>query len=96
MTDEAHFDLDAEIREYVLRQKGTTIMNENLQEMKPQNKSKPLHMADGVSYYTRTPLIFYNDETKAISNITIKDARSTKPKRELNAMDDDFEIKLAK
>lgn len=33
------------------------------------------------SYYIRTPLIFYNDETEAISDIVIKDARPTKPKR---------------
>jgi len=52
-------------------------------------------MAGGVSYYTCTFFIFYNDETKAISNIVVKDARSTKSKRELNATDNEFEIKLA-
>jgi len=96
MTNETHFDLDAEIREYMLRQRKTAIINENLQEMTSQNKSKSLHMVDDVSYYTRTSFIFYNDETKVIPNITIKDARSTKPKRKLNAIDDEFEIKLAK
>lgn len=95
MTNETHFDPDAEIREYVLRQKSTATADENLQEMTPKNKSKPLHMAGGVSYYTRIDLIFYNDETEAISDIVVKDARPTKPKRELNATDEEFEIKLA-
>ncbi len=96
ITNETHFDPNVEIREYVLRQKGTTIAKENLQEMTSQNKSKPLYMASNVSYYTRTSLIFYNDKTKAISDIVIKDARPTKSKQELNATNDKFEIKLAK
>ncbi len=53
-------------------------------------------MASGVSYYTRTPLIFYNNKTEAIPDITVKEARPTKPKRELNATDNKFEIELAK
>lgn len=92
----SHFDLDAKIREYVLKQKKTTIANKNLQEMKSQNKSKSLYMIDNVSYYTRTSLIFYNDKTKTISNIVIKDAKSTKSKRKLNVTNNKFEIKLTK
>jgi len=95
ITNETHFDLDAKIREYVLSQKRTTIANQNLQEMKSQNKSKSLYIIGDVSYYTRTSLIFYNNETKAISNIVVKDVKSTKSKRELNVIDDEFEIKLA-
>jgi len=53
-------------------------------------------MIDNVSYYTRTSLIFYNDETKTISNIVIKDAKSTKSKRKLNVTNNKFEIKLTK
>jgi len=94
ITNKAHFDPDAEIREYILKQKRTTIADKNLQEMTPKNKSKPLHIADGVSYYTRTSLIFYNNKTKTISNIVVKDARSTKLKQESNNTHDQYKTRL--
>ena len=68
----------------MLRQKKTITIDKNLQEIKFKNKSKALYIVDNVSYYTRTPLIFYNDEIEIISNIVIKDARLTKSKRESN------------
>lgn len=60
-----------------------------------QNKSKSLHIVDDVFYYMRMNLIFYNNETKTILDIVIKDARSNKLKRKLNAIDDKFKLKLA-
>jgi len=96
MTNETHFDLDAEIRQYVLRQKRTTIANKNLQEIKSQNKSKFLYMVGDISYYTRTSLIFYSDETKIILDIVIKDVRFTKLKRESSDTHDQYETHLAK
>ncbi len=64
--------------------------------MRPKNKSKPLYIVGGVFYYTRTSLIFYNDETEAILDIVVKDARPTKPKRESNDTHDQYEARLAK
>jgi len=96
MMDETHFDSNAEIREYVLRRKKTVIANKNLQEIKSKNKSKSLHIIDDVFYYTRTSLIFYNDEIETILDIVIKDARSAKSKRESNDTHDQYETRLTK
>jgi len=53
-------------------------------------------MVNDVSYYTRTSLIFYNDEIKTISNIVIKNVRSTKSKRESSDTYDQYKTRLAK
>ncbi len=96
ITNKAHFDFDAKIREYVLRQRGTTIANKNLQKITPKNKSKLLYIIGDVFYYTRTSLIFYNNKTKIISNIVIKDAKSTKLEQEANDTYDQYKTRLAK
>ncbi len=84
ITNKAHFDLNIEIQEYVLRQKGTIIANKNLQEITSKNKSKLLHIIDNVFYYTRTSLILYNNKIKTILDIVVRDVRSTKSKQEAN------------
>jgi len=88
--DNIYFNLNIEIQEYILKWKRTTIANNDLQEIKLQNKSKSLYIIDSISYYTCTSLIFYNNKSKVISNIVIKDARSIKLKQELNIIDNKF------
>jgi len=53
-------------------------------------------MVGDISYYTRTSLIFYSDETKIILDIVIKDVRFTKLKRESSDTHDQYETHLAK
>ncbi len=67
-----------------------------MQEIILKNKSKSLYIIGDVSYYTRMSLILYNNKIEAISNIVVKDARSTKSKQEFNATNNKFKFKLAK
>ena len=43
-----------------------------------KNKLFVIYFASRISYYDRSPLIFYNDEKKMILNITIVQAQKNK------------------
>ncbi len=93
--NKTYTNLDAKIQEYILKRKKIVIANKNLQ-ITLKNKSKSLYIVSDIFYYIRISLIFYNNKTETISNIIIKDARSTRLKQELNTIDNKFKFKLAK
>ncbi len=61
LTDEAHVDPSQIYRGCILREEGTQLHSDNLQEM-PDTHEVKLHMAGFVSWHAKGPLIFYNDE----------------------------------
>ena len=92
-TDEAHYDSGAQEREYILRRSETVTNLENIQEMTFKNKLSVIHFVFRIFYYDRSPLIFYNDEKEVVSNITIVQAKKSKPVQDVNT-DDVYEVKL--
>ena len=97
-TDEAHFDPDAMIREYVIRSVETVELNENTQEMSSKHiANRALHMIAFVSWFHRkSEMIFYNDEKEIIPDVIIKKARSRKLKQRKNETNDEYEARLTK
>ena len=60
-TDEAHVDPGQIHRTCILREEGTRLNPDNMQEM-PDTQGIKLHMAASISWHKKGPLIFYNDE----------------------------------
>ena len=78
-TDEAHVDPGAMARERVLREEGTALEPENLQEM-PAFQGTKLHISAEISWYKIGKLQFYNDENDP-PEVVIKKPKKRKPNK---------------
>ena len=78
-----------------MRPAGTATNLENTQEMPPKGLGRSLHFAAGISYYGRTPLIFYNDKKNVVPDITVKDLKCSKLRKKKAKTDNEFELRLA-
>ena len=91
-TDEAHYDPDAEEREYVLRMPGTATEPDNLQEMQPKGLGNALHFGASVSWFGRSELLFYNDDGEIFADLKTKDQKG-KPRKRKKETNDEFEAR---
>ena len=61
--------------------------------MTSKNKLPVIYFVSRISYYDRSPLIFYNDEKKVVPDITIAQVKKSKSVQDVNT-DDVYEVKL--
>ena len=86
-TDEAHYDPGQISRQNVLREEGTRLNTENMQEM-PDMKGNKLHMAASINWHVKGPLKFYNDENDTSAIVS---AKEPKPRRSKYLQEEDYQ-----
>ena len=84
--DEAHIDPSMEPRQYILREEGTRLQSENMQEMK-ETVGVRYHIAASVSWHHKGLLQFYNDENDPPE---IKIPKPKKPRKSKYETDEQY------
>ena len=93
-TDEAHLDVDEVFQGRILREEGTVINSENMQEMSSKELGHSLHFEARISYWDRSFFLFYNDNKEVIPDIVVKSSKKIKPSRREGESNEHFENRL--
>ena len=80
-------------RERILREEGTALEPENLQEM-PDFQGSKLHIAAEISWYKIGPLQFYNDENDS-PDVEVQAPKKRKPRKRKNETPEQFNQRVA-